>query len=76
MDKCEIKDCCCKCVSHKTAHRHCRGSGNCTCADVVGWVCATDGGRIYIDFHEHSCGCELHMTKEEYDAWKGKEAKR
>lgn len=31
---------------------------------------APEFGRVYENWGEHSCGCELHTTKEEIDKWK------
>lgn len=79
MDKCEIKYCCCKCVSHRPAHKHCHAKKPCKCGDRIGWVCVGEdqpSSRVFVNWSEHSCGCELHTTKSEYDALMKKEAKR
>lgn len=66
--KSKFKQCCCKCVNHRPAHRHCGASGKCTCNVRIGWTCCLPSDiseQVFIDWPEHSCGCELFENKEE-----------
>lgn len=36
----------------------------------LNWACVAPGfDRVYDNWGEHSCGCELHTTKEQNDEW-------
>ena len=36
----------------------------------LNWACASpEFGRVYDNWKEHSCGCELHTTKEKKAGW-------
>ena len=41
--------------------------GGCICDVRNGWACVTpEMERIHINWSEHSCGCELHVTEEQW----------
>lgn len=66
--------CCCTCVYRLPVHHHCCTSpkpdpktheGRCVCGVQKGWACvAPEFGRVYDNWPEHSCGCEMHTTRE------------
>ena len=67
-----FRQCCCECIHHRPVHWHCstapkrREPKVCVCCVQKGWACVTPaelGDRVYDNWPEHSCGCELH-TKE------------
>ena len=72
--------CCCTCIYRMPVHYHCctepkptdeqkRAAGierRCVCGVQKGWACvAFEFERVYDNWPEHSCGCELHTTCEE-----------
>jgi hypothetical protein len=78
MDVEPMKQCCCNCAFHLPVHFHCCTSltlsaeqkkaagveGRCVCGVQKGWACVQpDGGRVYDNWPEHSCGCELYTPK-------------
>ena len=79
--------CCCKCVYHRPIHFHCCTEpkpteeekkatgveGSCVCGVQKGWACTCPmSDRIYDNWPEHSCGCELYTTKEDKEKWEKK----
>ena len=76
MDKCLLNvapfyQCCCKCIYHIPDYKHCgidgRESG-CVCDQIKGWICMPgETNRAVSNWYEHSCGCEMYLTKETYD---------
>lgn len=71
----EHKACCCTCVYHIPAHRHCgvdrKPDENCVCNIHIGWVCALplmdprySPGKphVHINWPEHGL-CECHEEK-------------
>lgn len=76
MTKCQLKEppfyqCCCTCVFHKPDYGHPSTNGDSILVQR-GWICEPpefDDHR-FSGWDEHSCGCEMHTTKEEYDKWR------
>lgn len=68
--------CCCTCIYHKPVHHHCCTSpgmrekhGGCCCGVQKGWACvAPEFGRVYDNWPEHSCGCEMHTERKAKEA--------
>lgn len=72
--------CCCNCVYHRPIHFHCctepkpteeqkkasgHDGGRCVCGVIKGWACVgPDSERVYDNWGEHSCGCELYTERE------------
>lgn len=62
--------CCCTCRNHLPVHFHCCTEPKpetpnpdvCACGVQKGWACVQDE-RVYDNWSEHSCGCELHAPK-------------
>lgn len=67
MDDPDMRQCCCTCRYHRPAHLHDdnvvdKGKHGCICDIQVGWTCAMPQqltNRIYINWDEHSIGCEM-----------------
>lgn len=70
--------CCCDCIHLRPTHEHCSanpelrkqietlcGGTHCICSIQNGWACCNPemDGYIYINWNQHSCGCELHTKK-------------
>lgn len=64
-----FKQCCCTCESHLPTHEHCttsklKSKDGCACNIQNGWACVPPGeGKVYINWPEHSCGCELYTPR-------------
>lgn len=65
--------CCCNCQYRVAVHHHCctepkpdpLAPGSCQCGVQKGWACVgfANEGRVYDNWAEHSCGCELYEEK-------------
>ena len=64
-----MHQCCCQCVYLRGTYEHCTTNphlrdemGTCVCGVQTGWACTNPemDGRIYPNWPEHSCGCELY----------------
>jgi hypothetical protein len=66
----DMRQCCCDCRYHLPVHHHCcttpkpdrkTHTGPCCCGVQKGWACVCpEAGRVYDNWPEHSCGCEMH----------------
>lgn len=77
-----FKQCCCKCAYHLPVHFHCTTEpkpeklpegpeGSCACGVQKGWACVSpESGRVYDNWPEHSCGCEVYTTQEDLEKQK------
>lgn len=80
MEKEPFKQCCCTCKFHVPTYEHCETNPNlrnqvsklarkitCICGVTNGFACVPPemDGKIYINWPEHSCGCEMYRKKEE-----------
>lgn len=76
MTKCYLDDpdnpqCCCNCEHRLYGVRHCNGTAKsadgdgCGCKDRIMYLCAAPSfhPRVYLDWPEHSCGCECYEAK-------------
>ena len=67
----EWSQCCCQCVYRVPTHYHCsfppartdKDKGKCGCEKQVGWACVAPELRVYVNWPEHKCGCELFTDK-------------
>lgn len=74
----DFRQCCCNCVHHKPTHEHCTTNPllrkqveeivkkpHCICHIQTGWACCVpeDSGRIYVNWPEHSVGCECYEAQ-------------
>jgi hypothetical protein len=74
----ELMQCCCNCAYLRAVHYHCCTEpkptdeqkkaagieGRCVCGVQKGWACAMpDRDRIYDNWPQHSCGCELYSAR-------------
>lgn len=64
--------CCCNCNFRVPVHYHCctepkpdpPAPGRCQCGVQKGWACIAGAPtRIYDNWAEHSCGCEMYTAK-------------
>jgi hypothetical protein len=73
-----LYQCCCNCVYLRAVHYHCTTdpkpsqpeldaagiTGRCVCRVQKGWACcAPEFDRVYDNWQQHSCGCELYTQK-------------
>jgi hypothetical protein len=71
--------CCCTCQNHWPVMHHCTTSpelreknGGCCCNVQKGWACVEpEMGRVYDNWPEHSCGCELYAPNTESEVPNG-----
>ncbi len=59
--------CCCDCVFHRPTHEHCTTNTKlrdekqtCICHVQNGWACCLEPDRVFINWPEHSVGCECY----------------
>ncbi len=71
--------CCCTCQNHWPVMHHCTTSPElrekkegCCCNVQKGWACVEpEMGRVYDNWPEHSCGCELYAPNTESEVLDG-----
>jgi len=67
----DMMQCCCNCAHLRAVHYHCcttpkpDGVTGCVCGVQKGWACHNPemDGRIYDNWPQHSCGCELYTAR-------------